>query len=715
MVKDIEKKIDELLEQMTLDEKIGQLNQTQINVNDVEKTKEQVRSGKTGSLILAMSGLAGNSENEHFYYDTMKELQKIAVEESRLHIPLIYGRDVIHGYNVMFPIPLAMASSFNMELVEKCYRLIAQAAASDGIHWTFTPMLDLARDARWGRMAEGPGEDPYLGAQMAKAVVKGVQGDDVSDINSLAACAKHFIGYGASEGGRDYHHVELTDYTLRNYYLPAFKAAVDAGVQTVMSSFNEIGGQPVTSSKQLLTDLLKDELGFDGFIIGDWDVLNQLKYHGVAENDYEACKQAINAGLDMDMMSEIYAKELKNAVLNGEVSEAVVDEAVRRVLRVKFRCGLFENALKTTEMPDFNEYLQLSEEMAQECMVLLKNKDNVLPLDKNKKIALIGPMLDERRPLLGCWSLNFDISLVKNYRECFTEVFGKENIVASESHLWDEQLIKISGADVVVLFLGEGNSMTGETHSLANIEISDTQKQLAEFAHSTGKPVIAIVTAGRPLGLQKLESYVDAILYTWHSGTGTAPAAAKIIAGEVCPSGHLPATLPRVTGQLPLYYNVPLSSHELWNGYYRKDCQRNYIDAATLYMYPFGYGLSYTDFTYSNIRVSEESIRLEELNNGKKFIVQADVQNAGNFDAKATVQLYITDKCATMKRSMRELKAFKKLAFQKNTMQTIEFELGFEELAFYNANGDFVVEKGEFDIYIGDNCMTSLKTSIRIQ
>lgn len=698
----IEEKVEKLLEKMSLKEKIGQMNL--VGINAEKDLKEKIRRGEIGSLILANTPLSGESESEKFILEQLDELQRIAVEESPNKIPLLYGKDVIHGYGVILPMPLAAAASFNPELVEKGYRFVAQSAAANGIHQTYAPMIDLARDPRWGRVVEGFGEDPYLGAKMAVAVVRGFQGKDTSAKESVAACAKHYIGYGAAEGGRDYYNAEITDYTLRNFYLPAFRAASDAGVKTVMSAFHTIGGQPVTSSKYLINDLLKKEVGFEGFVVSDWGTVEQLKLQGTAENDREACRLAANAGLDMDMSSVIYAKELEKLVNDGVVSEETVDNAVRRILKVKMECGLFDKPFERPSLPDKTAYLEAACELAEESMVLLKNRNNALPIKKGKKIAILGPMTTEVRSFLGTWTIDYDMSCCEDYVQSFKEEFGEENVSGAECRLLDEQRYCAHNADVIVLALGESHSVTGEGNNVAELEIDEAQKQLLKFAYSTGKPVVVLMNCGRPMAMRSIEPWADAVLYVWHCGTQTAKAAAKILSGKVAPSGRLPMTFPAVTGQVPVYYNSQHPAREYASGYYNDKMTFNYRDIEGMYLYPFGYGLSYTEFEYSGIRTNTETIDYKELKNGKKLILSVDIKNIGKYDGKETAQCYIRDPYAEMARPMRELKGFKKIFLAAGETKTVEFELGFEELGYYNGEGIFDVEPGEFHIFAGKNC-----------
>ncbi len=708
----IEEKVSELIHKMTLKEKIGQLNQ--LPINDSDELKEKIRKGEVGSVILARTALTGDSGNDAVMLQLLDDLQSIAIDESPNHIPIIYGRDIIHGFGTVLPLPLAMTASFNMELIEKGYRYVSQAAASAGVHWTFAPMLDCARDPRWGRIVEGAGEDPYLGAEIAKSVVKGFQGDNVSNTNSIAACAKHYIGYGASEGGRDYYSTDISDYVLRNYYLPAFKSAVCSGVKTVMTAFNEIGGQPVTSSKYLLTNILRDELGFEGFTVSDWDAVLQLKVQGVAETDADACQLALNAGLDMEMVSQCYFENIENLINEGKISINTLDEAVKRILRIKLECGLFDKPYTRPDMPEKTEFKNIALELAEESMVLLKNNNHTLPINKGKKIALIGPMVKEKRTLLGTWTPDYDISIVKSIEESFVDIFGEENVITCENNLYDHQRICVLESDIIVLALGESYRMSGESNSVASIELDEGQKQLVRFAHSTGKPVIILMVCARPIAMHDIEPLADAILYTWHSGTMTADAAANIVSGKVVPSGRLPVTFPAVTGQIPVYYNGPSPARDIVSGYYNNCVNNNYRDISGQYLYPFGFGLSYTEFNYSNLTIAQSTISLDELKSGSKIKVSVDVENTGSIDSKETVQLYIRDTVASMTRPMRELKAYKKLFIPQSTKSIVEFEIGFEQLAFYNGQGNFVVEKGNFEIYVGKNCLADTMINLKV-
>ncbi|MDD4688721.1 MAG: glycoside hydrolase family 3 N-terminal domain-containing protein [Eubacteriales bacterium] len=706
---DIEKRIEELLSQMTLEEKIGQLTQRIFKGAEIEQMKEFARKGQAGSYLLGSTAFGSDVYQERPLIGLMDELQEAALE-SRLGIPLIYGRDVIHGHRTVFPIPLALASSFNPDMIKKSYRMTAEEASDDGIHWTFAPMLDVSRDPRWGRCIEGPGEDPYLGSIVAKSIVTGFQGDNEEEYKQrqhLAACAKHYIGYGASEGGRDYHRAEISDYSLRNYYLPAFKAAVDSGVATVMSSFNEVSGEAVTASEYLLKDLLKTELGFDGFVVTDWGAVWQLILQGRATDRKDAARLALNGGSDMDMEDNCYWDYLAELALEGKVPIENIDEAVRRILRIKLRFGIWEKALSERIDYDSELHYDQSKKMAEECMVLLKNEDNILPLKKDAKIALIGPMVNARRSLLGSWTLDCEPDKVSTIKEAILSQYPEVTVYTTNEESYDNMISMIYECDTVVLALGESYLMTGEGKSLAYIDVPKEQEELVKKAYALGKPMIATMTFGRPIGMQSIEPYLKGIIYTWHSGSMTAPALADILFGKVNPSGKLAMTLPRVTGQIPLYYNPPRASRRC-NGYYGDPNPINYQDVSGRPMYPFGYGLSYTTFEYSNLTVENKEISLDKINNGDKFAISVEVTNTGDVDGMETVQLYIHDKIASMTRPIRELKGFKKVMIKKGESARVTFNLGYSELGFYGRDSKYNVELGEFDIYVGGNCYADL-------
>lgn len=706
MFKKFDKEIDNLICKMTLDEKIGQLNQICFSTNpqEAEKIKEKIRNGEVGSLILADSATAGNDPTSSFNRHILDDFQRVAVNESPSKIPIIFGRDVIYGHKTIYPIPLAQSCSFNPELIEECYSQISREAAADGIHWTFTPMLDLSRDPRWGRIIESAGEDPLVASRAARAVVNGVQGD-FSESN-LVACAKHFIGYGAAEGGRDYHHTEISDYNLYNYYLPAFRAAVDSGVGTVMSSFNDINGENVGTTKFYMTDILRDHLGFQGFVISDWGAVEMPLRQGTALNSADCAEVAINAGTDMDMVDGAYINNLKNLVAEGKVSEETIDLAVKRILRVKMAKNLFEKPFSTQISFDRNLHLENAKKLALESMVLLKN-DGVLPLKKGEKVVLSGTFVDEKRSLLGSWTLDGKAEETPSFREEFYNYFGKENVCDRLD----------SDANTIVLAIGESNNMNGENHSLSEISISEEEKQIIKVAKKSGKKVVGILFYGRPMALEDVEEYFDAILYAWHSGSKSAAAVCELLLGVTSPSGKLSVTFPRKTGHIPIYYNALRAGKrvnayygDIWEGFYTS-C---YIDGLARPMYPFGYGLSYTEFDFGEIECSKTEIKLEDLLNDEKFSIKIKVSNIGEYTAKETAQLYICDKVASSMRPHRELKDYKKLEIKKGEVADFVFEIGAAQLGFYNKKGEYIVEKGEFDIFVGDNCLCENKITVSV-
>lgn len=716
MYKELDKRVDEILSKLTLKQKIGQLNQIQqpMNAEQVELAKKWIREGLVGSIIQAGTSTAGNDGQVAVKVDEFNDFQRVAVEESESGIPLIFGRDVIHGHHTVMPLPLAGAAAFNPEITEKAYRCVAREAAAESIHWTFSPMMDVCVDSRWGRIVEGAGEDPYLVSRVAEATVKGFQGDDLSDENSLAACAKHYLGYGFSEGGRDYHRTEISDYTLYNKILPPFRAAVDTGVATVMSSFNDINGQPVTSSKKYLTDILRGMLGFDGFVVTDWATVSRLVKQGVCENERDSAKAAINAGVDMDMVSKTFMAELENLVLTGEVEESVIDEAVRRVLRIKLAKGLFEHPYCRHRAIDRAEHKNIAREFAAESMVLLKN-DGVLPLKREKTIALTGPMLRVKRELLGTWTLDGRVDETPNFLDAFTIAAGDNVKVITDkgSGLLDNSLTPFYNSDVIVLALGESHEVTGEARSVADISISKSQVELAKYAKSLGKKTVGVLFCGRPLALSEIEPYLDGILCAWHCGTETATAAAEILFGDRIPSGKTPVTFPRVTGQIPIYYNSTVTIAGVC-GYYGQAAERNYCDMLGTPLYPFGFGLSYTKFDISAIRCNKTEITLDDIKNGENFVFSVSVSNVGEFNGKETVQLYIRDKVSSIMRPVRELKGFEKVFIKKGETADIEFNIGKKHLGFYDNNGEYLLEKGEFDIFVGGNCLTNNKITVKV-
>lgn len=721
MYERFEKRAREILATLSLKEKIGQLNQAVMPCDDGpsrEAFKERLRNGEIGSVILSLSATAGNDEQKAVVVEMLNDLQRTSVEEGPHGIPLLFGRDVIHGHHTVLPIPLASAASFDPELCREAYRTVAEDATSEGTNWTFSPMMDICRDPRWGRIIEGYGEDPYLAGQMAAATVKGFQGEDLSRPDSILACAKHYLGYGFSEGGRDYSRTEISDYTVQNVVLAPFREAVKAGVGTVMSSFNDIAGEPVTSSKKYLTDILRGQLGFEGFVISDWYSVQQLIRQGIAE-EYEDCAyHAINAGLDMDMADEHYSRFLERFVEEGKVSMETVDTAVLRVLKIKLAKGLFEAPYAIPAKVDRKKHVEIAERFAAESMILLKNDKNVLPLPKKASVALTGLYTFERRGLHGSWALDGYLGAsTPSMEEAMREIVegeGGGRVMVTGGRLNDDSNYIFAHSNCIVLALGESHEDTGEARSLADISLSAQQIELCKKARLSGLPTVGVVFCGRPVALQAVEPYLDAILIAWHGGTRAAHAAVRTVFGDYTPSGKAPVTFVRTTGQIPLYYNTTCSGREV-NGYYGEHPDHNYTDCPGSPLYPFGYGLSYTSFEYSAPVCDNAEMELSDLLGGDKFSFRIKVKNTGERAGKETVQLYIRDLKASMMRPLRELKAFKKIEFAPGEEKELVFELGAESLGFYLPDGTYTVERGKFEIYIGDRSTTVNKTEITVK
>ena len=713
----IKEQIDALVKLMSLKEKIGQLTQIETPINEnAEAVKSMVRRGEVGSILMSVGATAGNDKQGAINVSFYNDLQRIAIEESPHHIPLLFGRDVIHGHRTVYPIPLAMAASFDFELIEQCYRDIAMEASNESIHWSFAPMLDLARDPRWGRIIECPGEDSLLGKKMAKAVVNGFQGDDLKSEESLLACAKHFIGYGAVEGGRDYHHTEISDYSLYNYYLPAFREAVNNGVATVMSAFNDINGEPVSGSKYYLTNILRESLGFNGFVVSDYAAIHQLIHNGVAENDSEASIRAIEAGVDMDMWDACYLNNLEQAVKDGKISESIIDDAAKRVLEAKFKKGLFEKPYCEPKPYDRKQHLKDARKLAGESVVLLKNEANILPLSKTSHVSLVGPFALERRSLLGSWTIDGRADETPNLAEAMREAVKGTGSVYTEyrtDNLSANTVWVMRRSEAIVLALGESWADTGENRSRANIDLSAEQMELIIKAKATGKKLIGVFFCGRNIPMQGIAEYFDAILYAWHSGSEAARAVADVIYGKVNPQGRLPVTIPRLATHIPIYYNCYSSGHEV-NGYYGENPDESYVDSLAGPYYPFGYGLSYTNFEYGIIYCENVNIPIDRIKDGEYFEFEISLKNVGDCFGTETVQLYIHDTVATISRPLRELKDFKKISLNPGEATEVIFKIGIEKLGYYMPDGKYIVERGKFDIYIGENSLTERKISIKI-
>lgn len=710
MNKTVESRIDSLLEKMSLREKLGQLTQLEtVSADIMDELKEKIRRGEVGSILMSVGATAGNTPQGSIDVDFYNELQRIAVEESPHGIPLIFGRDVIHGHKTVYPIPLAMSASFDFDLIKKGYREIAEEASNESVHWTFAPMLDLSRDPRWGRIIEGSGEDPYLGAKMARAVVEGFQGDSLENDDSVLACAKHFVGYGAAEGGRDYTHTEISDYALYNYYLPAFREAIDAGAITVMSSFNDINGEPVSSSRYYLTDILREYLGFDGMVVSDYAAIHQLIKNGVAENDCQAAVSALCAGIDMDMVDRCYIDNGERAVAEGKISIEIIDSAVRNVLKIKFAKGLFLKPYCEVKSIDYAVHRETAKKLASKSIVLLKNEGQLLPLKKNASILLVGEGAEERESLHGSWALDADFKQTPNFYEAMTEKSMHYARLQYDKNCESN----VTDADVVVFALCEDHYSSGENACISHISISDYERSILKRVKALGKKIIGVFFYGRPIAMQGIAEYFDAIVYAWHGGCEVARATADILFGDALPCGRSPVTFPRLATHLPLYYNCYSSGHTV-NSYYGEYLPGCYRDSHASPYYPFGYGLSYSEMRYGEITCDKRKFTMSEIENGEKFCVSVKLENIGAYDAEETVQLYVCDKVAKLSRPIRELKGFKKACLKSGKATDVYFLISKDELGYYNKRGEYILEEGDFDIYIGENCLCNNKITISI-
>ncbi len=711
--------IDSLINEMTIEEKAGQLT---LYTSGWTVTGPQLRDDYVEEL---KAGRAGNLFNAHTV-DYAIKLQKTAVEETRLGIPLLFGLDVIHGYKTTFPIPLAEAASWDLELIEKTARLSAKEASAAGINWTYNPMVDIARDPRWGRVAEGAGEDVYLGSLIGAAKVRGYQGSDLSDPNTILACVKHFAAYGAAQAGRDYHTVELSDRVLRETYLPPFKAALDAGATTVMTSFNELDGLPASGNHHLMTGILRDEWGFDGFVVTDYTAINEMVPHGVVANNKEAAELAFNAGVEMDMQGGLYAQYIPELIKEGRIKESTLDAYVKRVLEMKYRLGLFEdpyrylNPKREEQTLYSQELMDHALEVAKESIVLLKNEPvnnrPVLPLSKStKSIALIGPLADNQKDLLGTWHVAGDaskaITLLQGIKDTAPDV--KINYArgtgfsGNDRSGFAEALEMAKNSDVVVMALGENYQQSGEAASRSEIGLPGNQLALLKQVQALGKPVVLLAMAGRPLTLEWSHENIPAIVNTWHLGTMAGKAIAEVLFGDHNPSGKLTMTFPRNVGQVPVYYNMkntgrPFSAE---NKYTSK-----YIDVSNSPLYPFGYGLSYSTFSYSDIALSKESMTQNET-----LALSVNIKNTGPYDGKEVVQLYIRDLVGSVTRPVKELKGFQKIALKAGESRKVTFSITTQDLAFYTRDMSFKAEPGDFEVFIGTSSAEGVSTRFALQ
>lgn len=713
--KTIDQKVDSVLRLMTLDEKIGQMNQyngdwdaTGPITKDGDK-QNQIRKGMLGSM-LNVTGV-----------DHTRTLQEVAMQ-SRLKIPLLFGQDVIHGYRTTFPIPLAEAASWDMDAIERSARIAATEASAAGVHWTFAPMVDIARDPRWGRVMEGAGEDPYLGSQIARARVKGFQGKGFGNTDAVMACAKHFVAYGAAVGGRDYNSVDMSLRQLHEVYLPPFKAAAEAGAATFMNSFNDLNGIPATGNKYLQRDILKRQWNFKGFVVSDWGSVGEMINHGYSKDNYEAAWQASNAGSDMDMESRSYIQNLAKLVKEGKVKMTVIDDAVRRILRKKFEMGLFDDPFKycneqrEKEQWDNKANLDAELHMARKSMVLLKNK-GVLPLSKeNKTVALIGPLVKSVKDHLGFWSYDWkdDSSRIISLWDVMSkrnssnkQLYAKGCDIADTSKAGFADAVNAANqSDVVVMYMGEHRAMTGEAKSKSNIHLPGVQEELIKAVVATGKPVVVLIAAGRPLIFNWTAEHAPAILYTWWLGTRGAEAIADVLFGDYNPSGKLPISFPRTEGQIPIYYNHYNTGRPAAN-----DSDNNYVsaylDLPNSPQYAFGYGLSYTDFVYSDMKADRTSMKGNE-----KLTVSVAITNNGKYDGEEVVQLYIRDMVGRVVRPVKELKGFQKIMIRKGEKKTVAFTITTDDLKFYDDTLKYDWEPGDFEIMIGGSSDQVLRTKI---
>ncbi len=726
--------VTELMAKMTLDEKIGQLNLPtsgdittgQANSSNIAKNIEQ---GKVGGLFNIKS------------VQKIKEVQKIAVEKSRLKIPLLFGMDVIHGYETTFPIPLGLSCTWDMGLIKRSAQIAAQEASADGINWTFSPMVDISRDPRWGRVSEGSGEDKYLGSQIATAMVKGYQGDDLSKNNTIMSCVKHFALYGAPEAGREYNTVDMSRIKMYNDYFPPYKAAVDAGVGSAMASFNEIDGIPATGNHWLLTDVLRKQWGFKGFVVTDYTGINEMTEHGLGDLQTVSAL-ALKAGVEMDMVGEGFLQTLKKSIAEGKVSIEEIDHAVRLLLNAKYDLGLFQDPFKyCDENRQKNEIFTTSNrnearKIAAQSLVLLKNNSNLLPLKKQGTIALIGPLADAKENMAGTWSVATKQDKSVSVLEGMTAVMGINGriLYAKGSNLDDdavfeekatmfgkglhrdqrtkEQLLAealevAKQSDIIIAVLGESAEMSGECSSRTKLEIPETQKVLLKELLKTGKPVVLVLFDGRPLVLVDENEIVPALLNAWFPGSEAGYAIADVLFGDENPSGKLTATFPRSVGQIPIYYSAKNTGRPLGNkdGTFEK-FKSNYIDERNEPLYPFGYGLSYTTFKYDKVTLSSKT-----LNAKSSISVTITVTNTGNYDGKETIQLYIRDMVGSVTRPLKELKGFQKINFKKGETKTVTFILTAEDLKFYNSELNYNAEPGAFEVFVGPNSDTTNKNT----
>ena len=716
--------IDNLMGKMTLQEKIGQLN---LPVSGEIVTGQAKSSDVAGKIRKGQVGGLFNVKG----VENIREVQKIAVEQSRLKIPLLFGMDVIHGYETVFPIPLALSCSWDMEAIKESARIAAKESSADGICWTFSPMVDICRDPRWGRMAEGGGEDPYLGSEISAAMVKGYQGDDLTDKNTIMACVKHFALYGAPEAGRDYNTVDMSHLSMFNNYFPPYKAAIDAGVGSVMTSFNVVDGIPATGNKWLMTDVLRDRWGFDGFVVTDYTAISEMIAHGMGDLQ-QVSAMSLSAGTDMDMVADGFLTTLEKSLKEGKVTMAEIDKACRRILEAKYKLGLFDDPYKYCDASRVKKDIFTAEnravarKIATETFVLLKNENNLLPLQRKGKIALVGPLANTKANMPGTWSVaatsdkynslyesmkqslagKAEVFYAKGsnlmydaQREAEATMFGREmRDSRSAQELLDEALNVASQADVIVAAVGESSEMSGESSSRTNLEMPDAQRDLLTALKKTGKPIVLVYFAGRSTVMTWEQENFPAILNVWFGGSEAADAICDVVFGDVSPSGKLTTTFPKNVGQIPLYYNHLNTGRPLEAGKWFSKFRSNYLDIDNDPLYPFGYGLSYTTFRYGDLQLSNNS-----MNEKGKITASVTVTNTGNYDADEIVQMYIRDMVGSVARPVKELKGFERIHLKKGESRTVSFDITAEQLKFYNSTLNWACEPGEFEVMVGGN------------
>ncbi|UIR58023.1 beta-glucosidase BglX [Sphingobacterium sp. SRCM116780] len=733
----MDKFILDLMNKMTVEEKIGQLNlvtggEAVTGTSVSTGVESKIKAGQIGG-IFSMSTPS-----------KIRATQELAIKQSRLKIPIIFGMDVIHGYKTLFPIPLGLAATWDIGLIQETARIAATEAAADGINWTFSPMVDISRDPRWGRFSEGSGEDPYLGSRIAEAMVKGYQGDDLKAINTLMACVKHFALYGAAESGRDYNTTDMSLHRMYNEYFPPYKAAIDAGAGTVMTSFNDINGVPATANHWLVTDVLRKQWGFKGMVVTDYTGVNELMAHGLGDLQ-QVSALSLQAGVDMDMVGEGFLTTLKKSLQEDKVKMADIDRACRNILEAKYKLGLFDDPYRYCNEERAKkeilsaDHLQKTREVAGKSFVLLKNDNQTLPLAKKGKVALIGPLGNTGSNMPGTWSVSADLAKTPSLLQGMRDALGKQVDISytlgsnlledatyqeratmfgrtiprderDEASLIQEAVEAANHADVVVAALGESSEMSGESSSRTEIGIPAIQQRLLQALLKTGKPVILVLFTGRPLTLTWEQEHVPAILNVWFGGTETGKAVADVLFGDVNPSGKLPATFPKNVGQIPLYYNAKHTGRPLDTTPWFQKFKSNYLDVDNNPLYPFGFGLSYSSFQYDHLNVSRSA-----FSKGETIQVSVDVQNTGKYDGDEVVQLYIHDLVGSVTRPVKELKGFQKVHFKAGEKKTITFQISENDLKFYNNELQFVCEPGQFEVFIGTNSRDVLKGSFEFK